>query len=103
MKDVLGLLLVVAIVVMVLIFAARDRPASVAQRRHNRYQRRYMEAKTPADQLRHANAYLDEVASAASDQVTAAIAKEVFALAVKRNGAGAAPAGPAQVVSQKPV
>ncbi len=74
--------------------------STAAARRHERYQRRFNEAKTPVDQLRHARAYLDEVAGA-SDAKTAAVAKELFALAAKHNGAGA-PAGPPQVVSRKP-
>lgn len=84
MKDVLGFLLVAAVIVGLLVVSYRSRPGNVISRRHERYQRKFAGAKTPADQLRHANAYLDEVA-AISEAKTAAVAKEVFALAAKHN------------------
>lgn len=67
--------------------------STAAARRHERYQRRFDAAKTPVDRLRHASAYLHEVAGA-SDAKTAQVAKELFALAARHNGA-AAPAKPA--------
>lgn len=101
MSDVLGFLVMAGIVIGVLVVSIRNREGNVATRRHARYQRKFTQADTHHEKLRHASAYLHEVAGA-SDAKTAAVAKELFALATKHNGAPA-PGTAATVTARKPV
>jgi hypothetical protein len=96
MKDVLGYLLMFAFVIGFVVVKVRNRPGNVATRRHDRYERKFNKAKTPDDQLRHACAYLSEVADAYN--ATGKVAKDVFAMAAKCNTAPVAK----QVVTVNP-
>ncbi len=92
MKDFLGYVLTFAAAIGLIVLYVRSRPGNVKTRRHERFKRRFEQAKTPADKVQQASNYLHEVVRDADVATTAAIALELFALASKRNTTPAAPA-----------